>query len=97
MSTESCCEAKFNVKPDSKHYNYPAKAQEERLSINAGNLHGTQPIIPKPREEPPYMRPDWFILSEAEGYGGVLKCLFERRIPSVTGGAVYSISGLCLD
>jgi hypothetical protein len=31
-------------KSDSNHYNYPTTAQEERLSIDAGNLHGTQPI-----------------------------------------------------
>ena len=30
--------------PNSNHYNYPTAAQEERLSINVGNLHGTQPI-----------------------------------------------------
>ncbi|SFF27975.1 hypothetical protein SAMN04488131_11399 [Flavobacterium xueshanense] len=29
---------------NSNHYNYPTTAQEERLSIHAGDLHGTQPI-----------------------------------------------------
>lgn len=31
-------------KSNSNHYNYPTKAQEERLSINVGDLYGTQPI-----------------------------------------------------
>ena len=31
-------------KSNSYHYNYPTAAHEERLSINVGNLHGTQPI-----------------------------------------------------
>ena len=30
-------------KSNSYHFNYPTAAQEERLSINVGNLHGTQP------------------------------------------------------
>lgn len=30
---------------DSNHYNYPTAAQAESLSINVGDLHGTQPII----------------------------------------------------
>jgi hypothetical protein len=29
---------------DYNHYNYPTATLEERLSINVGDLHGTQPI-----------------------------------------------------
>ncbi|MGL5111815.1 MAG: hypothetical protein ACRC6O_04145 [Flavobacterium sp.] len=31
-------------KSDSQHYNYPATAQETRLSVYVGDLHGTQSI-----------------------------------------------------
>jgi hypothetical protein len=58
-------------KADTDYYYYPKTDKEERLLIDAGYLHVTQPIIPKPRDEPLYTRPFWFIVSEVEGYGGV--------------------------
>jgi hypothetical protein len=43
--------------------------------------------------EPPYTRPAWFILSEAEGYGGVRGAVRQFQAESSTRLAVVFILG----